>query len=73
MTFSFVERRACPACGSADRITLVDTPLDGPVIGPVVGAYYAIDPGQLAGDAMSSSNAPPARRSTRRRWATTSC
>jgi 2-polyprenyl-3-methyl-5-hydroxy-6-metoxy-1,4-benzoquinol methylase len=49
MTFSFVERRACPACGSADRITLVDTPLDGPVIGPVVGAYYAIDPGQLAG------------------------
>lgn len=49
MTFSFVERRACPACGSGDRIMLVDTPLDGPVVGPVVGAYYAIDPGRLAG------------------------
>lgn len=49
MTFSFVERRTCPACGSPDRITLVDTPFEGPVIGPVVGAYYAIDPHQLAG------------------------
>lgn len=49
MTFSFVERRDCPACGSDDRVTLVDTPLDGPVIGPVVGRYYAIDPAVLAG------------------------
>ena len=49
MTFGFVARRTCPACGSGDRVTLVDTPLDGPVVGPLVGAYYAIDPRRLAG------------------------
>lgn len=49
MTFGFVDRHACPACGSADRVTLVDTPLDGEVIGPVIHRYYAVDPAQLAG------------------------